>query len=287
MMRSMTAFAVVEELTPFGKLTCELRAVNHRFLELGVRMPDELRAFEPQVREAIGARASRGKIDIGFRLGIGDEGVGAVQVDPLVLARVASLVEQVRDRVPDVRVEFTEVLRFPGLLRQPVLPQTLIREAMLGVLNRALDEFVAAREREGEKLAQGMRERLRAISAQVAAVRTRMPEIREALTLRLRNRLRDLAETGEPGRLEQELVLGLQKIDVEEELDRLDTHVAEAQRLLDQDEAIGRRFDFLLQEFNREANTLGSKSVDARSTQAAVELKVIIEQLREQVQNIE
>lgn len=287
MLRSMTAFAVVEESTPLGKLTCELRAVNHRFLELGVRMPEELRAFEPQVREAVSARVRRGKVDVSFRLALDEDGGATLQIDTLVLARLAALVEQVRDHVPGLRVEFTELLRFPGLLRQPRLPQTLIRDVLLGVLNQALDEFVAARAREGEKLARGMRARLAAIADQVQALRARMPEIRETLTLRLRDRLRDLADGGEPGRLEQELVLGLQKMDVEEELDRLDTHVAEAQRLLDQDDAVGRRLDFLLQEFNREANTLGSKSVDARSTQASVELKVIIEQLREQVQNIE
>src|SRR5579875_510940 len=254
MIRSMTAYANAENTTPQGWLACELRAVNHRFLETGVRLPDELRTLEPAVRERIAARLSRGKVDVTLRY-----------------------------RAPPAAAD---------LLLEPELDQAGLAQAALALLERTLDEFIAGREREGEKLALALRERLDAVERIVAGIRAMLPEIRAALRTKLETRLAELKQSAghqgyDPGRLEQELVLQLSRIDVDEELDRLAAHVGEARRILELDEPVGRRLDFLMQEFNREANTLGSKSADPRTTREVVDLKVLIEQMREQVQHLE
>ncbi|PIQ38133.1 MAG: YicC family protein [Lysobacterales bacterium CG17_big_fil_post_rev_8_21_14_2_50_64_11] len=287
MIRSMTAFAAVEQATAWGTLTCELRAVNHRFLELGIRLPEELRLIEPGVREQVSARLARGKVDVGFRLNGGGARGGELRLNPLMVERLGHIARELTVQMPALRIEMTELLRFPGVLDESRPDQGALCEAALTLLDQCLLQFVQAREREGEKLAQGMLERIDAIGSNVARVRQWMPQIREALQKRLRARLAEFSEASDSGRIEQELILGLQKLDVDEELDRLDSHLDEARRILGLREAVGRRLDFLLQEFNREANTLGSKSVDARTSQIAVDLKVLIEQLREQVQNIE
>ncbi len=286
MIRSMTAFASGERSTEWGTLGCELRAVNHRFLELGLRLPEELRALEPALRERVAARISRGKVDLGLRLRQADGGE-ALQLNDALLARLSGLALDVDARFPGVRTQFTELLQFPGVLQgRDVDPAALQAEA-LRLLDDVLDQFVAAREREGANLAQAILERVDGIARHAADVRTLMPVIRAGQRSKLELRLADLAQPADQGRLEQELVLWLQKLDVDEELDRLDSHVVEIRRELAQKDPVGRRLDFLLQEFNREANTLGSKSVDKRTSQVAVELKVLIDQIREQVQNIE
>jgi uncharacterized protein (TIGR00255 family) len=286
MIRSMTAFASAERVAPFGTLSCELRAVNHRYLELSLRLPEDLRALEPALRERVAARVQRGKLDLGLRLRPADAG-SELRLNAVMLERLAELARDCEARFPRLQVDFAELLRYPGLIEQSEVDADALRDQALSLLEEVLDEFTRAREREGGKLAGAMLERLDGIARVSAQVREWVPEIRIALRARLDQRLADLKQPLDPGRLEQELVLGLQKIDVDEELDRLDTHVAEARRVLKLSDAVGRRLDFLMQEFNREANTLGSKSVDARTTQAAVELKVLIEQLREQVQNLE
>lgn len=287
MIRSMTAFAAAERNTPWGMLACEVRAVNHRFLELGVRLPEELRLIEPMLRERIGAQVARGKVDVNMRLRSDASGARSLQLDPLVLDRLGVIATELSSRFPALQVEMAQLLQLPGVLQQPELDQAGLQQVALSVLDEALAQFVAAREREGVKLLQGMRERVEAIAERIARVRVLLPDIRAALLQRLQTRLAEVINAADPGRLEQELVLGLQKLDVDEELERLDSHLAEARRVLGLREAVGRRLDFLLQEFNREANTLGSKSVDARTSQISVDLKVLIEQLREQVQNIE
>ncbi len=286
MIRSMTAFASAERTAEWGTLACELRAVNHRYLELSLRLPDELRAFEPLIRERVAARVQRGKLDLGMRLR-GTTATGELRLNEALLDRLAHLSRQCQERMSGLRVDFVELLRYPGLVEQAEIDPDALRDAVLALLDTVLDEFTRAREREGVKLADAMRERVDGIAAIAAQVREWLPDIRQALRARLDARLAELKLPLEPGRVEQELVLNLQKIDVDEELDRLDAHVGEARRVLGLRDAVGRRLDFLMQEFNREANTLGSKSVDARTSQAAVELKVLIEQLREQVQNIE
>jgi uncharacterized protein (TIGR00255 family) len=287
MIRSMTAFAACERAATGGSLTCELRAVNHRFHELSVRAPEELRAIEPALRERVALKVSRGKIDLGLRFRPVAGGRADLKVNESLLAQLAQAAQRIDQGFPGVRTDFTELLRYPGVVEEDALDQAGLQAEALALLDTTLAEFVAAREREGAKLAAVMLERLDGIERITAQVKQWLPEIRAALRAKLDAKLADLKLPLDPGRLEQEVVLNLQKIDVDEELDRLASHVAEARRVFGLPEAVGRRLDFLMQEFNREANTLGSKSVDSRTTQAAVELKVLIEQLREQVQNLE
>ena len=285
--RSMTAYASGERITDAGVLGCEVRAVNHRFLELGVRLPDELRALEPQLRERVAARISRGKLDLVLRLR-GANGGEVLQVDDALVARLGDLAARLHDRFPGMRVEFSELLQFPGVLQSQGADAEALQREALALLDVVLADFVAAREREGGKLAVVIGERADGIAGIAAEVRTLVPQIRAGQRQKLETRLAELGSALDPGRMEQELVIWLQKLDVDEELDRLDSHLAELRRILKGGkEPVGRRLDFLLQEFNREANTLGSKSVDARTSNAAVELKVLIDQVREQIQNIE
>jgi uncharacterized protein (TIGR00255 family) len=286
MIRSMTAYASAEVTGPAGTLSCELRTVNHRYLELSPRLPDDLRGFESQLRERIAAKLSRGKLDITVRR-TSDARSESLQVNSALLSRLSELNLDMVALFPGMQVQFTELLRFPGVMQQAETDTETQQAALFEVLDRALDALTATREREGGKLGEILHDKLDGIERVVIDVRGWMPEIRAALRTRLETRLADLKQPVEPGRLEQELVLQITRTDVDEELDRLSTHIAETRRVLGLKEPVGRRLDFLMQEFNREANTLGSKSVDARSTNAAVELKVLIEQMREQVQNIE
>jgi uncharacterized protein (TIGR00255 family) len=292
MIRSMTAFASAEADTPWGALSFELRSVNHRYLELSPRLPEELRAIEPAVRERVAAKLTRGKIDVNLRFRPIDAGAADIRLNDAVLDKLERTAAVLGERFPKLATDFTSLLQWPGVLVREELDQEGLRQAALDLLDRALDDMLATRQREGERLGVFLRERLDAIGRIVAEVRQWLPDIRSGLRARLETRLAEIKPPAgqaqlEPGRLEQELVLQLSRMDVDEELDRLSAHVAEAQRVLALSDAVGRRLDFLLQEFNREANTLGSKSIDQRTTQAAVELKVLIEQVREQVQNIE
>jgi uncharacterized protein (TIGR00255 family) len=273
----MTAFASAETDTGHGTLAIELRSVNHRYLELGLRLPEELRSLESTVRERVAAKLSRGKVDLGLRYKPALADASAIVVDDALVNRLADTAQALAAKFPQLNVDFASLLGWPGVLR----------EAALELLDDALAEMVAARAREGDRLGGFMRERLDAMERIVADVRTFLPEIRTALRARFDAKLAELKMPLEPGRVEQEVVLQVQRIDVDEELDRLTAHIAEARRIFGLKEAVGRRLDFLMQEFNREANTLGSKSADPRTTNAAVELKVLIEQMREQVQNLE
>ena len=286
MIRSMTAFASGERSTDWGVLGCELRAVNHRFLELGLRLPEELRAFEPLLRERVAARISRGKLDLAMRLRA-PESDGGLHLNEAMVDELARLNLGLGAKFPGLRTSLTELLQYPGVLQGRGVDVEAMQRDVLALLDAVLDDFVAAREREGGKLATVIRERAEAIARIAGEVRVLVPQIRAGQRQKLEARLADLAQPADPGRIEQELVLWLQKLDVDEELDRLDSHLSELRRVLGQKEPVGRRLDFLLQEFNREANTLGSKSVDARTSNAAVELKVLIDQVREQIQNIE
>ena len=287
MIRSMTAFAVAEADTRWGALSFELRSVNHRYLELNPRLPEELRAIEPALRERVAAKLTRGKIDVNLRFRPLDAAAADIRVNDAVLDRLERTAAVLGERFPKLATDFTGLLQWPGVLLREELDQEGLRHAALDLLDRALADMLATRQREGERLGVFMRERLDTVARIVVQVREWVPDIRAGLRARLETRLAEVKQAGEPGRLEQELVLQLSRMDVDEELDRLSAHVDEAQRVLALPDAVGRRLDFLMQEFNREANTLGSKSVDQRTTQAAVELKVLIEQIREQVQNIE
>jgi uncharacterized protein (TIGR00255 family) len=287
MIRSMTAFASGERATEWGVLGCELRAVNHRFLELGLRLPEELRSCEPMLRERVASRISRGKLDLAMRLRA-PEADGGLHLNEAMVDELARLNIGLGARFPGLRTSLTELLQYPGVLQgRGVVDAEAMHAEVLALLDAVLDDFVGAREREGGKLAVVIGERAEAIARIAAEVRTLVPQIRAGQRTKLEARLADLSQAADHGRVEQELVIWLQKLDVDEELDRLDSHLSELRRILKQKAPVGRRLDFLLQEFNREANTLGSKSVDARTSNAAVELKVLIDQVREQIQNIE
>ena len=288
MIRSMTAFARREQRGDWGTLTWEVRSLNHRYLEVAVRLPEDLRGLEAQVRERLGARLQRGKVECGLRFRRDPGAAGGLSLNRDLAAQILGLAEQVRALAPDLRpIGAMQVLGWPGVVEQAELDLAPINGAALVLLDEAIDELVATREREGEGLRGLIEQRLVTMSTLVAQVREKLPQIRAALRQRLESRLAELDVVADPGRLEQELVLQLQKIDVDEELDRLQTHIEEISAVLDRDEPVGRRLDFLMQELNRESNTLGSKSAATETSAAAVELKVLIEQMREQVQNIE
>ncbi|OQP78171.1 YicC family protein [Xanthomonas phaseoli pv. syngonii LMG 9055] len=286
MIRSMTAFAGSERITPWGTLACELRSVNHRFLEVGVRLPEELRALEPLLRERVAAKNSRGKLDLTLRLRAPDN-AQTLAVNESLLQQLGALATRLDGMFPKLQVGFTDLLQLPGVLQVQDVDAPALQAQAQALLEDVVGSFVIAREREGAKLAEAISERVDAIERIAAQVRVLIPVIREGQRAKLAARLADLPHPVDPGRAEQELVLWLQKLDVDEELDRLSSHIAEIRRVLAQREPVGRRLDFLLQEVNREANTLGSKSVDSRTSNAAVDLKVLIDQIREQVQNIE
>jgi uncharacterized protein (TIGR00255 family) len=288
MVRSMTAFARQETGLDSGTLAWELRSLNHRYLELSLRLPEELRALESAVRERVSARLGRGKVDCSCRYRPAATGNAPVEIDDNNLERLLAACQAVDGRLSEsAPLNALELLRWPGVVRETETDTVPLQGAALELLDRTLDELLACREREGEKIAGLLQQRCDAMAEQVVQVRSLMPEIRTGLRRKMETRLAELDVETDPGRLEQELVLQLQKIDVDEELDRLDSHIAEVLRVLNGKGPIGRRLDFLMQELNREANTLGSKSVAVDTTNVSVELKVLIEQMREQVQNVE
>jgi uncharacterized protein (TIGR00255 family) len=288
MIRSMTAFARISVESAEAELTWELRSVNHRYLEAFVRLPDELRAMEPLVRERVNARLGRGKLECVLRCRWVAQAASALELDQDRLKAVLDACRRVEKRSAEATSPgVIDLLRWPGVVRDPEPDTVPIQPQALELLDKALDELVATREREGEKTKQLLSVRLQGIEQQVEKARQRLPEVQVRIREKLETRLAELETRVDTDRLEQELVFLAQKMDVDEELDRLETHVTEVRRVLDRDEPVGRRLDFLMQEFNREANTLGSKSADSETTAVSVELKVLIEQMREQVQNVE
>ncbi|MCP5151668.1 MAG: YicC family protein [Ectothiorhodospiraceae bacterium] len=288
MLSSMTAFARREHEAEWGSAQWELRSVNNRFLDASPRLPDELRPLEIAVRDRIRARLARGKVEGTLRLSNRTGASGGLSLDLDLVRQIADASREIDGIVHDpARVSSLDILRWPGVIRATSLDLDVVGPAVLELLDATLDDLVATRRREGARIAELLRERCAAIEALVAEVRERIPEVIAAIREKIESRVRELVEQPDRDRLEQELVLLAQRLDVTEELDRLQTHVAEVLRVLDADEPAGRRLDFLMQELNREANTLGSKSQDARATRAAVDLKVLIEQMREQVQNVE
>lgn len=286
---SMTAFARREMHGSYGTVSWELRTVNHRYLEINPRLPDEFRSVENRVREAIQNTIRRGKVDVTLRWmpPVAGEN-GSLAINDALLHDLAHLASQTAFRLEATApLSVFDYLKWPGVLQSPAIDREQLQHAVFELLAQALGDLVETRAREGGELRTLIQERLRNIEHIVAEVRTRLPQVLTDYRSRLDNRLGELRDKVDPSRLEQEIVLFATRIDVAEELDRLLTHVHEVRRILDSQEAVGRRLDFMMQELNREANTLGSKSVDAQITQAAVSLKVLIEQMREQVQNIE
>lgn len=287
MVHSMTAFARNEQATAHGTLSWELRSVNHRYLEPHLRLPEAFRDLEGAVREALRQGLSRGKVECTLRFA--EENAGKqLQVDSERARQLIAAAEQVAALIRQpAPLNPLEVLAWPGVLVADSADPQALNAAALKLFDQALSELKAGRAREGAELAKLLNERLDSILEEVAALRELVPQMLAGQRQKIETRFAEMQAELDPQRLEQELVLLAQKSDVAEELDRLSTHVSEVRRVLKAGGAAGRRLDFLMQELNREANTLGSKAFDPRSTQAAVNLKVLIEQMREQVQNIE
>ena len=286
MIASMTGFARLERSGAFGTLVCEIRSVNHRFLDATVRLPDSCRALESDLRQALARELRRGKVDctIQHRTPI----AGTLQVDEAALAPLLARSKQLAKLLPEQgRVNVLELLRWPGVLREEQADPEALTTAVRALFEEAVGQLGAARSREGQRLAELIAQRCDALAALISQVSARLPEVLARVRSRLEERLAELGGQLNQERIEQEIVLLLHRLDVAEELDRLTGHIEEARRTLVAPEAAGRRLDFLLQEFNREANTLSSKSQDLETTRIAVEMKVAIEQMREQVQNIE
>jgi uncharacterized protein (TIGR00255 family) len=288
MIASMTGFARRESSGSWGTLVCELRSVNHRFLEPGFRLPDELRAAEGELRARLVRQVRRGKVDCTLQLRRPQGAVGTLEVDTEALARLLAAVEVVsRSLREPATVSALELLRWPGVLREDSAPGEQLLAVAYAVFGATLEDLVAARAREGARLRELLEQRCAQLEALVAAVQARLPEVQAHLRARLDERVAELAASLDRERLEQELALLLQRLDVDEELERLTGHIAEVRRVIAGTEPAGRRLDFLMQELNREANTLSSKSQDLETTRTAVDMKVLIEQMREQVQNAE
>ncbi len=289
MIRSMTAFAANRITNEWGTLNMEMRGVNHRFLELNVRLPEELRSLETTIRDAVTTKLARGKVDVGLRWHKTERSPGvSMSLNAERLDQVRTLVEDASARIPDCgKPALMQYLQWPGVVEESEPDLAPLKDLVGGLVDDVLESFVAFREREGSRLADLIQDRLTQVSQIVRDIQAILPEIRTQQRERLQSRIAEFAENLDQDRLEQEVAVLLQKLDVDEELDRLNGHITEVQHTLGQDKPVGRRLDFLMQELHREANTLGSKSVDARTTQASVDLKVLIEQMREQVQNIE
>jgi uncharacterized protein (TIGR00255 family) len=288
MIYSMTGYAIAGAELPFGALNLELRSVNHRYLDIQFRIPDELRPLESGLREKTSARIGRGKVEVRIAVGKSAASQSNLQIDDGLLRQLAKLNSHVKTVLPEGQsLSVADVMRWPGILGNDSLAPDELQEACGRLLDRALDDLTATRAREGEKLKDMLLERIASMEALVGRLAPRMPQLVNNYRDRLTARLKDAMVSVDDERLKQELVLFASKIDVDEELSRLTAHFGEIRRVLDKGGAAGKRLDFLMQELNREANTLGSKSVDMEFTQTAMDLKVLIEQMREQIQNIE
>lgn len=287
---SMTGFASAETVVAPFQLNWEIRSVNHRFLDLGFRLPDELRQFEPALRDVAAAVLNRGKIDCTLKVSLAAGVAAKTEIDDDVAAEVAALQMRVHDRFPDAApLTSAEILRWPGLLREPepARNMAILAEPAKVSFAVAVEALHRAREREGKRIAEFLEQRTAAIGELIAALRPLLSGAQDRHRQKLVERIGRLDVQFQPERLEQELAMIAQRIDVMEEVDRIQSHMAEIRDVLSRSEPIGRRLDFLIQELNREANTLASKAQDEELTRLAVELKVLIEQMREQVQNLE
>jgi uncharacterized protein (TIGR00255 family) len=288
MIRSMTGFARRERQGAWGVLTCELRTVNHRYLEVSLRLPEELRSLEGEVRQLIAGSLRRGKVDANLYLKSTSGSTSVIELNQdLVVQLVRQVAELHHQMASPAPVSPLEVMRWPGVIREAERDMTPALDATLELVREALKELNDTRGREGARMRDVMLPRCQAMQAQVGIVKARLPEVSARLRAKITEKVGQLGQTVDPARLEQEIVLYTHRMDVDEELDRLESHLAEITAALDSSEPAGRRLDFLMQELNREANTLSSKSQDVETTRAAVDMKVIIEQIREQVQNIE
>lgn len=288
MIYSMTGFASLERQVANGVLVVELRSVNHRYLELHMKLDEHLRSFEPLVREMISAKLGRGKVECRMSLMQRGSADKALVVDEEVLTQLSAVANQIQKRFPDSQaLTVSEILHWPGVVQNPDTDTAALAEEIKNSLNQILEDMTASRAREGAKMKALILERLAEAEKLVATVKPLLPLQIKVYQERLTAKLQEALKSVDEDRVRQELVLFAQRIDVDEELTRLTAHVSEVKRILDADQAAGKRLDFLMQELNREANTLGSKSVSTEVSQVSMGLKVLIEQMREQIQNIE
>lgn len=288
MIYSMTGYSALSQELPQGTLNLELKTVNSRYLELQFRIADDLRVLEPMLRELIGSRLGRGKVDcrLGFSAAVTAESLAHLRTG--LLDQLLALDKTVRERAPQAApLSVAEILRWPGMIEVEEVSKEALKSAALALLTRALDDLAETRAREGAKLKDIILERAEEMTGLVARIKPKSALIVANLQEKLRQRLQEAQVSNDDERVRQEIVLFAQKIDVDEEIARLGAHLSELQRILEKGGSAGKRLDFLMQELNREANTLGSKSVDKEMSQASMDMKVLIDQMREQVQNIE
>lgn len=290
--RSMTAFARVQETCEEGSITWELRSVNHRYLEPGIKLPEDFKQLEPEIRKLLTRYLTRGKVELGLRYKLDKAAQVEIALNQDIVLKLGQVEQQILNIVHEgKKLSVADILSWPGVISEAERDFSSLLELAMSSLESALAQLQQSRETEGQALAALIRSRCAQVSDIVSELRKQRPEVMAAIRAKweasLDEKLAQWRETANENRLEQELVMLAQKLDVDEELDRLDTHVTEVLNVLERDEAVGRRLDFLMQELNREVNTLGSKSQDSLTTQLTVDLKVLIEQMREQVQNIE
>lgn len=288
MIYSMTGFATAAAELDAGSLTLEIRAVNHRYLDLQLRVPDELRALEPALREAISSRMSRGKVECRVIFAARTQTSNPARINHALLLQLSQWSDEVRAIMPNAsELSVADVLRWNGMLESGSLSADSVRSAILELLQQALNDFAGTRAREGDKLRDFLLQRMAQIDALRTGVAPRIPAAIKAYEEKLRVRLLEALGSSDDDRLHQEISLFASKIDVDEELSRLHSHLTEMERVLAKGGAVGKRLDFLMQELHREANTLGSKSVDAEVSRTSMDIKILIEQMREQIQNLE
>lgn len=287
MIRSMTAYARREIKGDWGSATWELRSVNQRYLETYMRLPEQFRSLEPMIRDRIRHRLTRGKIECALRFDPSQSAQSELMLNEALAKQLIQSANWVKLQTDEGSINPLDILRWPGVMAAADQDLDAINTELMAALEQALDDFITAREAEGKALQALIEQRLAGVSQQVNNVRQHMPEVLKWQRERLIAKLEDADVQLENNRLEQELVMLAQRVDVAEELDRLEAHVKETYNILKKKEAVGRRLDFMMQEFNRESNTLASKSINADITASAIELKVLIEQMREQIQNIE
>ena len=288
MLNSMTGFAREAAELPFGTLTCELRAVNHRYLDVQFRLPEELRPKEVELRRQIAAAVKRGKVECSLHLRRAFHASDELKLDQQLVRQISARIAELSDLLPETRgLDPIDVLRWPGVVQEPEIDTEPLFTSTSELLAATLSALGEMRSSEGGRIADMLETRCAEIIDIAASVKKRMPEVMDTVRSKQRERIDNLNIDADPARLETELALIAQKLDIDEELDRLVSHVSEIRAVLGKGEAVGRRLDFLMQELNREANTLGSKSSDTETTKAAVDLKVLIEQMREQIQNVE
>jgi len=288
MIASMTAFARQTIEADWGSATWEIRSVNQRFLETNFRMPETFRKLEMKLRDLLRKKMERGKLDCSLKFDLKPGVLGELKLNDALLKQLITVHHKVANHLQhDQPVNVIELMKWPDLLKAEEVDMSQAENDIIDLFTATVDDLIKARQREGESLKEIILERIEGIEAQVAVVQKRMPDIVAGQREKFTQKFEDLKAELDPERLEQEIVIFAQKVDVDEEMDRLNTHIKEVRRLLQKGGVVGRRLDFLMQEFNREANTTGSKSVDTETTNASVEMKVLIEQMREQIQNIE